>query len=361
MIDSTQQELSRLQEENQLLRTLLNISELSHDFTLSIDELYEKLHAQLARIIDVSNFYIARIDHEKQLLNFVYAVDEFNFKYEPSEDFPLRKVSKGFTELAMASDVPVLLNRAEMEQMCDAGVIARKPHIAQSWLGVPLRYMEEVLGAIAVQSYSHDFTYQRKDAEILKFASQHVAAVIKRHELKEREIQHQEKLAYHASHDTLTGLVNRSRLHKKLGDAIAGYRKTGAEYAVLFIDLDGFKQINDQQGHAMGDDLLRFVAKELRNAVREGDVVARFGGDEFVIVLNRFADKNVAIEIAERILTTIEEPIPLAAGSAKIGASIGILFADTSYDSPEVVLHNADIAMYEAKKKGKHRFEMFGQ
>jgi diguanylate cyclase (GGDEF)-like protein len=165
-------------------------------------------------------------------------------------------------------------------------------------------------------------------------------------------------LAHQAVHDALTGLPNRLQVAQRLEQALARSSRTGSEVAVLFIDLDRFKLINDGRGHAAGDELLVAVAERLRRVVRSGDVVARFGGDEFVVVCE---DQTAAFEaslVAGRILDSLREPVLVHGQEIFLSASIGIAMADGA-GSPESLLRDADAAMYRAKDKGRARCEFF--
>ncbi len=168
-------------------------------------------------------------------------------------------------------------------------------------------------------------------------------------------------LARQATHDPLTGLPNRRRLLESLIEALArlgqGHR-TGT-VALMFVDLDGFKLVNDVLGHDRGDVLLVNAAARLRNAVRAHDVVARFGGDEFVVLLQHVSDRGELHELAQRILDALTAPIHVGGEPAQVGASIGIATATGPDDDPDALIRNADAAMYRAKERGRGRYEFF--
>ncbi len=168
-------------------------------------------------------------------------------------------------------------------------------------------------------------------------------------------------LARQATHDPLTGLPNRRRLLESLIEALArlgqGHR-TGT-VALMFVDLDGFKLVNDVLGHDRGDVLLVNAAARLRNTVRAHDVVARFGGDEFVILLQHVSDRGELHDLAQRILDALTAPIHVGGEPARVGASIGIATAAGPDDDPDALIRNADAAMYRAKERGRGRYEFF--
>lgn len=168
------------------------------------------------------------------------------------------------------------------------------------------------------------------------------------------------RLRHEAFYDLLTDLPNRALFMDRLEQAIIrSQRYQDEHFAVLFMDIDQFKLINDSLGHSVGDDLLKVVAEQLEKCLRATDTVARLGGDEFVMLLNNIHHIDEAIQVAERILKAIGNPVVLSGHQVVISTSIGILFSDPGYDSPMAYLRDADIAMYWAKSQGKARYEIF--
>jgi diguanylate cyclase (GGDEF)-like protein len=158
-----------------------------------------------------------------------------------------------------------------------------------------------------------------------------------------------------ATHDSLTGLRNRASIGDALEHAVSKGRRTGESHAVLFIDLDGFKPVNDTLGHAAGDHLLREIARRLRLRVRESDLVARLGGDEFVVMVDPVSDRQGLRALAAKILAVIGEPVALHGGDVTVTASIGIAVFPDDGNEATTLLANADIAMYRAKELGRNR------
>jgi diguanylate cyclase (GGDEF)-like protein/PAS domain S-box-containing protein len=172
---------------------------------------------------------------------------------------------------------------------------------------------------------------------------------------KELEVQ----LSYQALHDGLTGLPNRSLMLDRLSQTIATARRNGNQLGVLLLDLDNFKLINDSLGHATGDEVLVRVAQRLQETVREGDTVARFGGDEFVIILGQVNDASNALEVAERILAVFSSPLEVAGRDLMMTPSIGIVVSRADeYDRHDLLRH-ADHAMYRAKAQGRAGYNLF--
>jgi diguanylate cyclase (GGDEF)-like protein/PAS domain S-box-containing protein len=171
----------------------------------------------------------------------------------------------------------------------------------------------------------------------------------------------EEKIRHMAQHDALTQLPNRVLLQDRIGQAAAQARRSGERLALLFIDLDRFKNINDSLGHAAGDRLLREVAARLRDCTRAADTVARIGGDEFVVLLGNLQEAETARHVAQKILDALARPFALEGHALKVTPSIGItVFPDDGTDV-DTLLRNADTAMYHAKQAGRNNCQYFRQ
>lgn len=171
--------------------------------------------------------------------------------------------------------------------------------------------------------------------------------------------QAEEKLLHNAMHDSLTGLPNRALFLEHLRRVMARSPFREKSFAVLFLDFDGFKLINDSLGHAEGDNLLKHIAIRLEALLRGNDIVARLGGDEFTILLDELTEPEDVLNVVRRIQDVLKEPFTLSGRDVFISASIGIALKDEKYTLPEEILRDADIAMYRAKSAGKARHEIF--
>ena len=179
-----------------------------------------------------------------------------------------------------------------------------------------------------------------------------------------RDIRHQKqeeaRLRHVAGHDALTGLPNRAAFLEAVSQTLARLkRRPDRRFAVVFMDLDGFKQVNDTLGHAAGDALLLTVADRLTRCLRPQDAVARFGGDEFALLLDESGTEAEVDRVAERIQAAICQPLKLEAGEAHVAASMGVAIARPGYTAAEELLSHADTAMYQAKTEGGGRHVVF--
>ncbi|MGB2924655.1 MAG: diguanylate cyclase [Limnothrix sp.] len=170
----------------------------------------------------------------------------------------------------------------------------------------------------------------------------------------------EQRLLHDALYDNLTGLPNRTLLHERLHQALKyQHRYQNYQFAVLFLDLDHFKWVNDSLGHHVGDLLLQSFAQRVQDCLRETDTLARLGGDEFVVLLDEIHRETYALQISERIHEVLQEPFHLAEKEVFMDVSIGILQGSTVYSDPEAILRDADVAMYQAKSRGRARSEVF--
>ena len=181
----------------------------------------------------------------------------------------------------------------------------------------------------------------------------HLVRLALRHE-RSRHLLHQQ-----ANFDQLTGLPNRWMLHERLTRLLAAAPRSGPGAAVLFVDLDDLKVVNDSLGHETGDEVLRAVALRLQSAVRASDVLCRFGGDEFVVVCEQLDHGSDALLVADRIIAALRRPIDLGDHRPVVTASIGIAHVGPGYEDPDALLRDADAAMYQAKARGRDQYVVF--
>jgi diguanylate cyclase (GGDEF)-like protein len=215
-------------------------------------------------------------------------------------------------------------------------------------LAAPVHEHGEVVGSLVVATHRPGRTYSKAERDMLVAFAEHASLALS----DARTVQ---DAIHQAFHDSLTGLPNRLLLMDRLDHALARAARVGTETAVLFVDLDAFKTVNDSLGHAAGDELLREAAGRLLSCVRSADTAARFGGDEFVVLLEDVDDQRVA-RVANRILEAMNEPFADRNRQVFIGASSGIAVGG---DQADDLLRNADLALYRAKAKGRGQKQAF--
>ncbi len=355
IISALKERVSTNRRSKDISHVMYQISELSHDDALDINILYDGICTALSKIIDTTNFFIARLNSAEQTLDFVYFKDTAGLEYEFSEGVPKRAIGKGFTELVIERAKPVLLNKEEIKGMCDRGERSARKLMAVSWLGVPLITSNDVFGAIVIQSYSEEVIFDQSDVDLLTFVSNNISHAIKRHEDKLEKQRNFQQLTLASQKDPLTGLLNRATFNDVLEKACRELKKNHF-IAVLFIDLDGFKLVNDTYGHAEGDSVLKSIAKLLKAEVRACDAVCRMGGDEFVVMLPDIESADQATEVAKRMLDAIEEYQVSNKLIVELGASIGIAVSEQDNASAHMLVNRADSAMYDIKRQGKNDF-----
>jgi len=232
----------------------------------------------------------------------------------------------------------------------DGSEVAFSPLHVGGWAGFTVQSGAEFFGPIR----SNQLHVGVALLALLALAAAVIIVLGYRQEASRRRFQ--ELLAQQAYHDGLTGLANRSLLHNRLAEAISRARRHQRALALLYLDLDGFKPVNDSQGHEAGDELLVAVADRLRGSVRAEDTVARMGGDEFAIIMEDLEDPTSARQAAERLVKTISQPVTIDQREIVIGVSVGIAYSPNGQDDGDTLLRDADLAMYRAKDAGKSNY-----
>lgn len=321
---------------------LYAISEAAHSAS-DLPALYQLVHGVISRLLPAENFFVALYDATNDQLSFPYFIDQYD-----TTPVPVPLASAALTAEVIRSGEALLLTPETAGQVLDRiGSVVGKH--ALDWLGVPLISDDVIIGALVLQSYSETVRYREQDKELLQFVSNQVAAVIGRQRAHLR-------LEYLAQYDQLTELPNRAMYLSRLQTALRRAQQDTLQLAVIYLDLDNFKQINDTFGHAVGDQLLCEVGQRLRNCVRESDTIGRLGGDEFAILLDGISKQEAAVMVAEKILIALSGPYLLAGTTLNTTPSLGIaLFPDHGVDDIQLV-QRADEAMYKAKRSGGQRF-----
>jgi diguanylate cyclase (GGDEF)-like protein len=226
--------------------------------------------------------------------------------------------------------------------------LGKRVNAVGSSLCVPLMERGEILGVLNLSAETTD-SFSEYDLRAISLFAEQAAAAIGKARLYAQSQKQALELAYAATHDSLTGLANRTALEESW---------SGHE-AMLFLDLDGFKAVNDELGHAAGDEVLIAVAQRLSRNVSARDLVARFGGDEFAILLRDVGDPAIARSIAERVLLAISEPLVIDGQAARLTASIGLAMPAMAGTTLASQLRQADKALYAAKGVGKNCIQVY--
>jgi diguanylate cyclase (GGDEF)-like protein len=258
---------------------------------------------------------------------------------------------------------------------------------AEDFLGVPMVGEGEVRGVVVVQSYDPSVQYTEEDRALLAYVAQHILTALARkkvqgelerrvedrtrelaaavRELREQVAEREraeQQLVHETLHDSLTGLPNRTFLYGSIERALSRLQRDPEHrFAVLFLDLDRFKVINDSVGHLSGDQMLKQAGERLAACVRDSDVVARLGGDEFALLIEEVNLPEDACHTAQRVIQSLSEPMYIGGKELFTSASVGITLGSKRYRKAEELLRDADVAMYRAKAHGRHRFEIFDE
>lgn len=229
---------------------------------------------------------------------------------------------------------------------------------ARSGAAFPLIVHDQAVGVMIYMS-TEPATFTPEFVELLQRLAENVSFAMENFDRADAKKDADERIEYLASHDSLTDLPNRETFNGLLRDAIDAAQRRDHRFAVLFIDLDRFKVINDSLGHEAGDLLLLEVANRLRGALRTSDVVARLGGDEFVVILDQCGEIDAVQRIATELLAVLAEPMELAGHECHTTASIGIAMYPANGSDAQTLTKNADMAMYLAKEDGKNGYRFF--
>ena len=232
-----------------------------------------------------------------------------------------------------------------------------KPNGVTAFLIAPFRQGQKIRGIITHEYQGGTREWTRDEASFASSLADFVALAMTASDRREAE----DKLREMANYDRLTGLPNRSLFVDRLAQALAKARRAKQRVALLFIDVDRFKSINDSLGHHSGDLVLRSIAKRLLACVRAADTVARLGGDEFTVILENCQDAEFITTVCERILASVVEPISLGQTDVNLTCSIGISLYPNDGADGDILLQNADSAMYKAKDRGRNNYQFFTQ
>ncbi len=327
------------------IKHLANYSKLSNEYSsLGIHYHFEKdVKSVLTAVsLDEADYAISNLAVASYLIN---SLGLTNLKVAAPTPWKYNKLSMG-----VRSDEPLL--KIIIQKALDSITVEEKQSVAQKWISIKydelfdpwtIRYVVFPTGLFIL------FT-----VAIILWRNSALKKEIGRREIVE------EKLYHAASHDPLTGLTNRRLFVDLLNQGIKYSERTNQQLAVVFIDLDDFKQINDNCGHIEGDKVLQKIANRIVDSVRKADVVARFGGDEFVLLLNDVKSQSATRQMLQNLTSKISNPIKIGKNNHVLKLSIGIAIYPKDGDNIDLLLNNADSSMYISKSSADHSYTFFG-
>jgi diguanylate cyclase (GGDEF)-like protein/PAS domain S-box-containing protein len=316
-------------------RGLYEISEAAHDAE-NMDALYRHINRIIGGLLPSDLFFTARYDEKSNTLSFPHISGELPRQLEPH-----RLDSGSSLARVIHSGQTLLLSNTSVV----AGQFPELPGTGgyRQWLGVPLISPEGVVGALVMARRAAGTPYTDKDRELLQFVSTQVAITIERKQAETR-------LQHSASHDPLTDLPNRMLFHDRFEMALKTARREREKVALLYLDMDEFKEVNDRYGHQAGDRLLCELSRRLSGCVRESDTVARMGGDEFSVLITNIQGARSVDTVMEKIQAAIRLPYELGEYNLQISASIGAAIYPDHGQTQEQLIRHADERMYHAKR-----------
>ncbi|MGC4019139.1 MAG: EAL domain-containing protein [Muricomes sp.] len=330
------------------------VSEISSDFVninqINMNKKISVLLSKMGRFFLVDRAYIFLVNEQKNIMTRTYEwVDEKipsgteNMKDISMDEIPRWIEGLSTKKLVYIEDVVSVPEDAfeEKELLIKQGV--------QSILAIPIEQEGSMLGFIGLDSVTSTKKWSVYHIELLRILSHLVADGLLR-VTSEKVI---ENMAYY---DHLTELPNRTLFSERLSQAIHLAKENKRFVGVIFLDLDGFKMVNDTMGHNGGDELLKEISKRISSRLRKSDTVARFGGDEFLVLINNLNDEKDIIKITDVIMTTFGQPFSVYGQQFRVTASAGVAMYPVDGETTESLIKNADIAMYMAKEKGKNQY-----
>ncbi len=341
-------------EKEEVIRELRAVSEIAKKITSSLNpnDIAEILHNQLRRFLDLQSLYIGLYNREN---------NELDIRYLFKLDEQLKSIKmqihhgKSLAYWVIHHNEDIIVNsREEAYAYTNSSLGLFNNNNIQSCIIVRLQIEGQIIGLMGIASLQKN-RYMDRHLQILQALAGFLAVALSNAETHQNLITANEKIAYIASHDSLTGLPNRARIIERLNQELVRCRRYDTALAVLFIDLDGFKNINDNCGHRAGDELLKRISSSLSQKIRATDAVGRLAGDEFLVILTDNCTPDKGTRLAKQILKNISKPFIYEKNTLQVTASIGVSFYPNDGRDSETLINAADEAMYRAKTAGKNK------
>jgi diguanylate cyclase (GGDEF)-like protein len=379
-----------LEQSQHILHSWMTMAELTATSAHALD-LYEYLNRRFTSGMQSDGWVVAQFNSSRDDLAFAHSGGDQAL----SAQRLTRALMKPLTDRLTRSGSMALLPQNEIGDMLRAHVRELPPSgLPQNAYLVAIRDESGLAAMMVVWGFRQPLALRIEDPLLLRNAAHHISIVISRKRMQDslkvisaeldrrvnertkllaeanselrRQAEEREvienKLKHDALHDALTGLPNRVLMRDRLENALARYRRdTTQTFAVLYLDLDRFKVINDSMGHAVGDDLLREASRRIVASLREVDTVARLGGDEFAVLLPGVHNLQDVAIVANRLIHTMSQPVYAQGKELFTSTSIGVAFSHVRYKVPDDLLRDADAAMYLAKSRGRKRYEVFDE
>lgn len=330
-------DVTELRHTQQLQAATYAISEAAHN-TNDLASLFEAIHLSIEKLLPLAGFAVATLCANTKQLRLCYQ-SGFDGKSADTQDSAVLRHCTQAISAKQGIKPPAKAGRASG--------LDTKSYGREDWLTFPLMVQKEVIGAMVLTSRP-DVSFGSKEKELLHFVAEQVTTAASRK-------QAHAELVRSARYDDLTGLPNRRLFHDRMKATLSRCKRRERRMAVLFIDINRFKQVNDSFGHDTGDLLLQEVALRLKQSLREEDIIARLGGDEFTVILEDLTTRDEAFAVADKIRSVLSGQISIGHLSLSAGASVGVALYPENGKDVEQLLKHADQAMYMDKiaKAGK--------
>jgi len=323
-------DVTALERAHGLRDALYRISEAA-DTAEDLPALFRAVHEVIGSWIAADDFRVGLVDADTGMLSWAYTSTSPEAEARPQPLAGDPRVAKVVDEGG-----PLLVSRSE--------AAPGWPEHAD-WLGVPLKSRGGIRGALVVRSDRTGVPYTPDDRDLLQFVSTQIANAIERRQATDR-------LHHMAHHDPLTGLPNRALFDDRLNTALSRARRDREDLALLYLDLDDFKRVNDTFGHSIGDALLAAFAERVATGLRDSDTVGRIGGDEFAVLLTNIPGPHAAESVVDKLRSALAAPFELSGHRLEVAVSIGVALYPQHGQTRDALFRHADLRMYDAKANG---------
>ena len=336
-------DLSENFKNKKIQKCILKISN-SVRISTNIRQLYREIYKNLNVLIPAEDFTISLILDKNN-------VEEYNYNNVKKTFNKKKKIKGNIIEPIIKKRKNLIYCSEQIDYLKEKKQLNSKFKTPNSYIGSPLIISNEIIGVVSIQSFDKEIIYTEEELNILKFISDQIAMAIDK-------VKSVEEMHYLAYYDKMTKLPNRILFNDRAKIAFKNAQRTNDKYAVLFLDLDEFKIINDTMGHNAGDKLLKTVAKRIVECVREGDTISHWGGDEFT-VLSKIKNINDNKKLCERLLNKVKEKTIINRKKITCSLSIGTAIYPIHGNNIDDLIQKADMAMYVSKTQGKDKFTIY--